>query len=152
DPWTVFGLSLGFWLFMGSATTLGTAISFAHLRTPERDFGRIRLWGTVGWVAASFALGYWYSDPPWLCAWVSWLRPEAAHSEPADFYRLASVLALALAGYAVTLRPLPVTPRKGPAFAPLAALGLLRQRGFAIYSVCSLGVCLTMAFHYQGTQ
>jgi MFS family permease len=152
SPGTVFGLSLGFWLFMGSATTLGTAISFARLPTPERDFGRIRLWGTVGWVAASFALGYWYADPPWLCRCVGWLRPDAPYSQPADVFRLASGLALALAVYALTLRPLPAAPRRGPAFAPAAALGLLRHRGFAIYAACSLGVCLTMAFNYQGTQ
>src|ERR1700719_2036934 len=41
----VFAASLAFWLVMGPANTLGTALSFAHLADPARDFGGVRLWG-----------------------------------------------------------------------------------------------------------
>src|SRR6185369_16723907 len=34
--------SLAVWLLMIPAMTLGSAVSFAHLRRPERDFGRVR--------------------------------------------------------------------------------------------------------------
>ena len=50
----VFAASLAFWLVMGPANTLGTALSFTHLAQPARDFGRVRLWGTIGWVAAGW--------------------------------------------------------------------------------------------------
>src|SRR5947209_15639585 len=50
SPLAVFGASLAFWLLMGPASTLGTALIFAHLPSPERNFGSVRLWGTLGWV------------------------------------------------------------------------------------------------------
>ena len=50
-PIAVFLVCLLFWLTMVPALTLGTALSFTHLPTPERDFGPVRMWGTVGWVA-----------------------------------------------------------------------------------------------------
>ena len=36
---------------------LTNSISFAHLPNRDRDFGPVRLWGTVGWIAAGIAVG-----------------------------------------------------------------------------------------------
>src|SRR5439155_6312045 len=44
-PWTVFAVSLAFWLAMAPALTLGAAITFAHLAKPDQHFGGVRLWG-----------------------------------------------------------------------------------------------------------
>ena len=30
------------------------SIAFHHLAGREREFGRVRLWGTIGWIAASW--------------------------------------------------------------------------------------------------
>jgi MFS family permease len=149
-PIAIFGTCLAFWLLMVPALTLGTTLAFAHLPQPERDFGRIRMWGTVGWVLGNFALGYWFSDPAWL-GWVATLRPESVQSERADIFRLGGLLAFALAAYALTLPHTPPTRRLDARFAPLAALHLLRHRAFAVYAICTLGVCVTLSFTTQTT-
>jgi MFS family permease len=59
----VFAASLAFWLVMGPVNTLGTALSFAHLVDPARDFGGVRLWGTIGWATAPG----WRRWPPCAC-------------------------------------------------------------------------------------
>jgi MFS family permease len=149
-PVAVFGTCLAFWLVLVPALTLGVAVTFAHLPHPERDYGRVRMWGTVGWVVANLLLGYWFSKPAWL-RWVAAFRPGSVQSELADIFRLGGLLAFALAAYALTLPHTPPARRLGARFAPLAALHLLRHRSFAVYAFCTLGVCVTLAFTTQTT-
>src|SRR5207245_1714194 len=70
-PTAVFAVTLVFWMLMCPVFSLGTAICFTHLPRPDRDFGPVRMWGTVGWVGAAWLLGYWYFDPDWLREWVA---------------------------------------------------------------------------------
>jgi MFS family permease len=146
----VFGTCLAFWLVLVPALTLGVAVTFAHLPHPERDYGRVRMWGTVGWVVANLLLGYWFSNPAWL-RWVAAVRPGSQQSERADIFRLGGLLAFVLAAYALTLPHTPPARRLGARFAPLAALRLMRHRSFAVYAICTLGVCVTLAFTTQTT-
>ena len=68
DPLAVCLCSLAFWLVMHPAGMMATTLCFTHLRLPERDFGPVRLWGTIGWMAPCWLLGYWFENPDWLCA------------------------------------------------------------------------------------
>lgn len=150
-PFAVFWTSLALWLAMAPAITLGTAVSFAHLAEPERDFGRVRLWGTVGWVLPGWLLGYWFRNPVWMGPWLTWLRPNLPESELADIFRLAAVGAFCFAVYALTL---PITPpgrQSRTSLAPLAAVRLMRERSFAVYCLVCLGWCVTIPFSAQVT-
>ncbi len=40
---------------------LTNSLAFAHLPNGEKDFGSVRLWGTIGWVAIGWIFG-----EPWL--------------------------------------------------------------------------------------
>jgi hypothetical protein len=45
------------------------AIAFANLKDAQKDFGFVRLWGTIGWIAASWPLIFilidWARFPRW---------------------------------------------------------------------------------------
>src|SRR5262249_27491506 len=77
EPVAVFVAALAFWLAAAPMISLGTALCFAHLARPERQFGPIRLWGTVGWMAAGWFLGYSFRDPEWLRELLALVRPDA---------------------------------------------------------------------------
>jgi hypothetical protein len=150
-PAPFFLVSLAFWLVMAPAMTLSNAISFAHLRAPEREFGRVRLWGTVGWLVQGWVLGYWFSRPAWLRRALRLFAPGTPDAGMADIFRLGAVMAFVLGLYALTL---PATPprRDAPApLAPLAAARLLRRRAFAVYFLCNVGLWVTVAFAGQTT-
>lgn len=141
-----------FWLVMGPAMTLTTSLCFAHLPDAERDFGKVRLWGTVGWMVTNWLLGYWLSDPAWAEPLREWLRPGSPQSDYGDSHRLAALLSFALAAYALTLPHTPPQPRDGRRrFAPLAALHLLRDPSFSVYFVCLIGISITIPFTSQLT-
>src|SRR5205085_1110510 len=57
-PTELFAAALLFWLVQAPTTTLSTATCFAHLRDPRHEFGRVRMWGTVGWVLPGWLVGF----------------------------------------------------------------------------------------------
>lgn len=72
----VFVFMLIWSLFYGPTLGLTNSIAFHHLPNGEKDFGPIRLGGTLGWIAVGWALTCWLSvqNPsglPDLLAWVS---------------------------------------------------------------------------------
>jgi MFS family permease len=151
SPLAVFAASLAVWLVMAPIITLGAALSFARLPVPARDYGTIRLWGTIGWVAIGWLVGYWRMDPAWLEPWLTWVRPAWPRSEVADAFRLGGLVAFVLGVYVLTLPPTPPRPSRGAMPAPFAALKLLRQRPIAVYWGCVWGVCVTIPFYSQVT-
>jgi hypothetical protein len=147
----VFLATLVYWLLTGPLWMLGSSISFAHLKHPQRQFGPVRLWGTVGWMTAAWLVGYWFDNPPWLCRCIACLRPDQSVSEMPDMLRLGGLLSFALALYSLTLPHTPPQPAHDGKLAPLAALQLLRGRAFFLYALCLFGVCATYPFGTQGT-
>jgi nucleoside transporter len=145
-PLAVFVISIVFWFFMIPVLSLGTSLVFRQLTAPERDFGKVRLWGTVGWGAASLLLGAWLSA-----------RPAA---DLVDSIHLGALFALLLSIYAVTLPHTPPSPSMNPLGArasrlrqffdaPLLAFQLVRRPSFAVYCVCLFGTYITMPFTTQ---
>src|SRR5262249_23956471 len=141
-PWAIFRGSLCYWFFAVPTFSLGTSLTFRHLKDPEREFGPIRFWGTAGWVASNWALTAWFIVSQWL-----WNSPP----DFTDAFRWSSYLSIFQWLYALTLPPTPPTKRiannetpgllarlKTLVDAPLLAFQLLRRRNLAIYVGCVL--------------
>jgi hypothetical protein len=137
---SVLAATLAFWLLAGPTILIGTSVCFRHLARPDRHFGPVRLWGTIGWMT-----------PGWL-VW-AWGRSRGLTGDAPclDLFRIGSVFAFALAAYALTLPSTPPRPDNSRRSAPLAALRLLRRRPFAVYCVCTFGVYIAYPFTTQGT-
>src|SRR5207244_5113307 len=54
DFWPFFALLLVHSLFYVPTISITNSIAFATLRDPQPEFGPVRLWGTIGWIAASW--------------------------------------------------------------------------------------------------
>lgn len=118
---------------------LANSVAFNQMKDPSRQFARIRLWGTVGWIAAGMLIGY-------------VLRWEARELLSYTFI-LASVSSLALGLFCFTL---PNTPpgAKGSKFSMadvlgLEALRLLKGKNYLIFFVSSILICIPLAFYYS---
>jgi MFS family permease len=149
--WGVVFVSIGVWFFLIPTYGLTTAFIFRQLSHPDQQFGPIRMWGTVGWMAASWCLTLWF-------AWDRWIRALDASqaNDFADSLRLGSLFAVVLALYAWTL---PHTPpgKADPSRvwygrlmdAPLSALHLFQHRSFLVYCICLFGFNVTLPFTIQ---
>jgi MFS family permease len=52
--WPFFGLMLVHCLFYVPTISITNSIAFANLKNAQKDFGPVRLWGTIGWIAAAW--------------------------------------------------------------------------------------------------
>ncbi|MES1944284.1 major facilitator superfamily protein [Salinisphaera sp. PC39] len=58
DPfWALALLMVGYGFFANAALPQFEAVTFNHLGTREREYGRIRLWGSVGFIGSVLVLG-----------------------------------------------------------------------------------------------
>ena len=112
---------------------LTNSLSFRQMDEPAREFPRIRVLGTIGWIAAGLLVGF--------------LQLE----DTARPLQIGAAASVALGLYCLLL---PHTP---PAAATrvtardvlgLDALKLLREPSFAVFVVGSLLVCIPLQFYY----
>jgi nucleoside transporter len=119
---------------------LVNAISFKQLNNPEKEFSFIRVWGTIGWIAAGLLIG--------------WMALEKNGTLEQTF-KIASLVSLVLGVYSFTLPHTP-PPKAGTSTSfgqilGLDSLRLLKDKNFLIFFLASLLICIPLAFYYQET-
>jgi nucleoside transporter len=141
--WPFLILMLVYSLFYVPTISITNSIAFAHLRDPQHEFGRVRLWGTIGWIAAAwpfvFILANWQRIPEFgSVPFGDWLdaildarnaKTDAAFTDAASFMFIAGGgAALLLALFSLTLPHTPPRPAQlaTEQFAWLEALRLLK--------------------------
>ena len=134
---------------------LSNSITFAHMKDPDSDFPKIRVWGTIGWIAASWAF-----PMIWLQTDLNfqWMPPFIVGSEVANVTsRLADALIFSgviSVTYGLFCFMLPNTPPKKDAVEKLAfkkAFELFNQTSFTILVVASLTVSIIHQIYFLQT-
>lgn len=119
---------------------LVNSISFKQMNDPEKEFSLIRMWGTIGWIAAGLLIG--------------WLALEKNQQLDRTF-QIAAAVSLVLGLFSFMLPNTP--PPKADTQANLGeiigldALRLLKDKNFLIFFLSSLLICIPLAFYYQET-
>lgn len=107
-------------VFLTPTLALVNAISFRHLPNRERDFGKVRVWGTAGWVVAGITIGHWL-------LFKAGNDVALQYKYMADAMRLAAVLGVALGLYCFTLPATPPSPGRQKSAPAEAMKEILRQ-------------------------
>ena len=127
---------------VGATGSLSNAIIF-HQVGDRREYGRIRVWGSLGWIAVAWVFG-------WL-----WLRGTGGAPMPQrlpDALLLCALTMVALGCYSFTL-PASVTPdrRRQPEFFPRAAFAILRRPEVLGLAMITLAANITDRTYYYAT-
>jgi len=140
--WPFFGLMLLHCLLYVPTISITNSIAFTHLKDAQKEFGRVRLWGTIGWIAASwpfvFVLVDWAKVPALGDAgFVEWLGAALGTSKTGAEMQAATRYTFVAAGIASLLlaalgTALPHTPPRraaegAEALAWLEAMRLLSK-------------------------
>jgi nucleoside transporter len=139
--WPMFFFMLLHCIFYVPTMSVTNAIAFANIKDAQKDFGRIRVWGTIGWIAASWPFIFipidWVRVPTMQQAgsFINWLGTAlgttktgpAMEAALTSTFLVAGLASFALAAFSLTLPRTPPAPAReaGSAFAPLACLKLL---------------------------
>lgn len=120
--WPFFGLMMLHCLLYVPTLSICNSIAFAHMKDAQREFGLVRMGGTIGWILAAwpftFILVDWEkvhaANPEGFVAWLgtvlsSGLTGEALQAATRWTYIVAGLASLVLAAYSLTL---PHTPPK----------------------------------------
>ena len=136
----IFAVFLAYWMAMAPVYGLANALAMRHLDDPGRDFGRVRSWGTAGWMASG-----------WVVSLVlAALGPTRTGHGAYPALGVAAVFSAITSIYCLTLPhtpPLAIGP-KAPGFRE-AWLELLRPVGVVPVLITSLGFYLTQPMVYQ---
>ena len=124
-------------LLYAPTLALTNSLAFHHMKD-EKDFGAIRVFGTIGWIVAGLALTYWRT---------AGLMPGVA-----DCLMLAGIFSLIMGVFAFFLPHTP--PSKDEAADPWAfreAFVLLKNPNFFVFMAIAFVVTTELQFYYGPT-
>ena len=162
--WPFFVLMLIHSVFYVPTISITNSIAFANLRDPSREFGPVRVWGTIGWIAASwpfiFILVDWAKVPAFgTIDFGDWLgkalgtsvEGEKALALKANIFLVAGIASLVLAGFSLILPHTPPKPATAgdDSLAWVKAMKLLQHPFVAIlFLVTFIDAAVHQSFFY----
>lgn len=134
---SVWWLSLAAMLFFGPTLGLANALCFHHLKDAQKDFPVVRVFGTVGWIAAGWILSY----------WMEWQKRPFG-----DALYFGAAFSFVNGIYSLTLPHTPPKKNEVDKSAIGKVLAMLLDPSFAVFSVLAflLLVCATFYFNFAG--
>lgn len=123
---------------------LANSVAFNLISEPDKEFPRIRVFGTLGWIIVGLIIGSLHFG-------------GVANLATTDFpFKIAAGASLLLGLYAFTL---PNTPPKGAntegasigQILGLDALVLFKDRSYLVFFIASILVCIPLSFYYSFT-
>ncbi len=131
----------GYMILYMPTLALVNSISFNQMNDPSKEFANIRVYGTIGWIAAGFIIGY-------LFHW------ETKNLLEYTFY-MACLASTILGIFSFTLPDTPPQSHqqsiKIKDILGFEALALLKERNYAMFFLSSILICIPLAFYYQET-
>ena len=110
---TMMWLMLFYCLLYAPTLALTNSVAFINLKNSEKEFGIVRVWGTIGWIVAGLAL----------MGWRHFAQAEEILALPGDTLLLAGAFSLIMGFQAFTL---PHTPPKKESAKPWAFLEAIK--------------------------
>ena len=132
------GLMFLYCLLYAPTLALTNSIAFINLEDAEKDFGVIRVGGTIGWIAAGLGLS----------GWRIIARSYDAIAFSGDTLLLAGIISIIMGFHSLTL---PHTPPKKEGAGPwafLEAVNMLKNKNFLIFIIIAFVVSTELMFYY----
>ncbi|HEX3656891.1 MAG TPA: MFS transporter [Pirellulales bacterium] len=118
---------------------LTNSLALSHLANREREFPRIRMWGTIGFIVPAWLIEY---------CWLSGLEADELAVARGVAFALAGVAGLVMAAYCLSLPDTPPAGRPNARFAPAEIAGLLADRRLLVLVLISFLIAVVHNFYF----
>jgi len=138
----IFGLLLYNLTYMPTLA-LVNAVSFRQMKSPDAQFPKVRVWGTIGWIVAGLTITF---------IQIKFYADVEKSSVPMKMAAVASIL-MGLYSFTLPNTPPQNVGKKVSAGEVLGvkAFRLLKDKSFFIFVLCSLLISIPLAFYYNLT-
>ncbi len=147
----VLTLSAIYGLVYAPTLALTNSLAFAHLPDRDRDFGPVRLWGTIGWIAAGIMVGQ---------ILLRWHTPEGVDADAVAkaqnagrgvAFTISAVLGVVMGFFCLTLPHTPPAGRKQDASPIGAALAEVKMQPLLTLFLIAVPVSMIHQFYFVFT-
>ena len=147
---TITDPNLFFWIILVYSATymptlaLSNAVAFNLMSEPDKEFPRIRVFGTLGWIIVGLIIGALHFEG---------IANVAATTLP---FKIAAGASLLLGLYSFSLPNTPPKAANTEGFSigqilGLDALVLFKDRSYLVFFIASILVCIPLSFYYSFT-
>jgi nucleoside transporter len=140
--------SLLYSLIYAPTLALTNSLAFHHLVDRDREFGKVRVWGTVGWIVAGIAVAQWllYRYTP--AGADAATRKAEQLAGMADSLRLSAVLGVVMGIYCLLLPKTPPRRDKQNFAAAEALREIMANRALLVLFVVSFFIACIHQFYF----
>jgi nucleoside transporter len=137
---------LGYMILYMPTLALVNSVAFNQMNDPSKDFSKIRVWGTIGWILAGMAISFAFS-------WDS--SSSISSGSLVNTFYMCSAASVLLGLFSFSLPKTPPSKKEGNStigeILGLDSLGLLKDQNYLIFFISSVLICIPLAFYYQNT-
>jgi nucleoside transporter len=125
-------------LLYAPTLALTNSIAFINLKSSEKEFGMIRVWGTIGWIVAAYVL----------TGWRLLAKPVGAIGFKGDTLLLAGIFSLVMGIQSFTLPHTPPRKEGVKPWAFLEAIKMMKEKNFLVFIIIAFIVATELMFYY----
>jgi len=134
---------LGYMIAYMPTLALVNSVAFRQMKNPSKDFGLIRVFGTLGWIIAGILISFfgWDSDQ------------GIQDGLLRNTFIMTSIASLILGLFSFILpKTPPIKSDKEQSLIEktgLSSISMLKNKNFLIFFISSILICIPLAFYYQ---
>lgn len=148
--WGFLAFSLVYSLIYSPTLSLTNSISFHHLPDRDRDFGKVRWWGTFGWICVGIGVGQWLLHQHTPEGVDDAKKAAEQFAGMSDAFRASAILGLILGVYCFTLPSTPPSKERKDN-ATFAAIGEVRKNPLLTLFLLAVPVSCIHQFYFVHT-
>ena len=141
-------LSFVYGLVYAPTLALTNSISFANLPDRDRDFGPVRLWGTLGWIAAGIAVGQILLRMHTPADASTEVVTAAQNAGRAVAFQISAVLGVVMAFYCLTLPHTPPTKSAAKTSTWMEGLKEIRKQPLFMLFLIAVPISMIHQFYF----
>ena len=138
DYTTMIWLMLIYSILYAPTLALTNSIAMINMANSEKEFGSIRVWGTIGWITAGLSLAFWRSLA----------EAQQVPTIQGDTLVLAGIFSIVMGLLAFGLPHTPPRKEGSNPWAFLEALKMLKSKNMIIFFVIAFIVATELQFYY----